>query len=259
MGSPRNRRMRRTHVAGFTLIEVLVVISIIALLVALLLPALSSAREAGRATTCASQQRQFVHAINAYAEDHNEWLPTASAFTLHGYNNPTWGAIVAHYLDFWYYTEWSVSHDTYPDHARWVGFFDTDRNEVSTPLQCPTAHDLKNTWGTKYAVTYGYNGADWGLGSHDGFRHGNYATVPWADRNGRVKRHWTVNPADTILSGDWEDVSGNYEYRPAWRQLNAPGELATMHNEAGNVLWLDGHLTAERRESLRDAHFDRRK
>ncbi|MBX3359460.1 MAG: prepilin-type N-terminal cleavage/methylation domain-containing protein [Phycisphaeraceae bacterium] len=54
---------------GFTLIELLVVIVIIALLVGLLLPALSSARETGRRAICASNQRQFAMAGAAYAND----------------------------------------------------------------------------------------------------------------------------------------------------------------------------------------------
>lgn len=60
---------------GFTLIELLVVISIIALLVALLLPALSSAREAGRRTSCLSNMRGLYQAATLYTYDFKGRLP----------------------------------------------------------------------------------------------------------------------------------------------------------------------------------------
>lgn len=56
----------KTMAHGFTLIELLVVIAIISLLIALLLPVLSSAREAGRRTKCASQLRQFASVLLMY-------------------------------------------------------------------------------------------------------------------------------------------------------------------------------------------------
>ncbi|MFA9478092.1 type II secretion system protein [Phycisphaerales bacterium AB-hyl4] len=63
------------RVKGFTLIELLVVISIIGLLVALLLPALSSAREMSKRAVCLSGMRQLAIGTTLYADDYNNWMP----------------------------------------------------------------------------------------------------------------------------------------------------------------------------------------
>jgi prepilin-type N-terminal cleavage/methylation domain-containing protein/prepilin-type processing-associated H-X9-DG protein len=60
---------------GFTLIELLVVLGIIGLLVGLLIPAVQSAREAGRRAQCATNLRQIGIAMNAYHAVHNMFPP----------------------------------------------------------------------------------------------------------------------------------------------------------------------------------------
>jgi len=58
---------------GFTLVELLVVISIIALLLAILLPGLSKAKEAARSVQCMSGQHQSMLAIRMYSDDYGGW------------------------------------------------------------------------------------------------------------------------------------------------------------------------------------------
>ena len=71
---PVRRRGSRPHRA-FTLIELLVVISIIAMLVAILLPALSNARDAARNTVCTNNLRQLGIALNVYLNDYDQTMP----------------------------------------------------------------------------------------------------------------------------------------------------------------------------------------
>ncbi len=63
------------HRAAFTLIELLVVIAVIALLMGLLVPVLSRAREQGRRAACMGNIRQFIIGIQVYASDYQERLP----------------------------------------------------------------------------------------------------------------------------------------------------------------------------------------
>lgn len=70
---------------GFTLVEVLIVIVIVGILAALILPAIESVREKGRATVCRSNLKQISLALDLYCEDNSGrfplyWNETESAF-----------------------------------------------------------------------------------------------------------------------------------------------------------------------------------
>jgi prepilin-type N-terminal cleavage/methylation domain-containing protein/prepilin-type processing-associated H-X9-DG protein len=72
---------------GFTLIELLVVIAIIAILAALLLPALSQARLKAERVTCLNNQKQLTMAWIMYADDFGQLPPNAS---INSYGTPSW-------------------------------------------------------------------------------------------------------------------------------------------------------------------------
>src|SRR6476659_1248497 len=69
--------MRRTSKQGFTLVELLVVIGIIALLVSLLLPSLNKARQAAARVACSAQMQQLGLGMQMYLNQYNSTYPPA--------------------------------------------------------------------------------------------------------------------------------------------------------------------------------------
>ncbi|MDD5597382.1 MAG: prepilin-type N-terminal cleavage/methylation domain-containing protein [Victivallaceae bacterium] len=124
----------------FTLLELLVVISIIAVLMALLLPALMKAAEKGRSIGCCNNQKQIGTAFHSYADDNEDFFPAQSA---PAYPIGSWCYLLSRYLGI----SWS-STETYPSSGPPV-------------FSCPTAKPFDKTEAIRttplYNLGYGCN------------------------------------------------------------------------------------------------------
>ena len=136
--SANPRQLRRS---AFTLVELLVVIAIIGILIALLLPAVQSAREAARRTQCASQLKQLCLATHNYQEARKQFPPAIDNSLAQGTSNGRGFSYLALLLP---YHEEKSAHDLINYQYSW----DDPHNNTArvTPLKifkCPSKDDLE--------------------------------------------------------------------------------------------------------------------
>lgn len=192
----------------FTLIELLVVIGIIAILAAMLLPALNKAREKAKTIKCSSNQKQIANMVIFYLDDNDSYYPAPWS----GAEN--WLA----QLSYIYLYKSNVS--------KYAEVFSRDRNLIA---RCPERTMTNDAYKDKYSgndnwVMYGINYYYFGGG---------------AGHNEAKKVVSMKHPSATIFAADASAENGK-GHITIWTGSAHP---YPRHNKGCNVLWADNHVS----------------
>jgi prepilin-type N-terminal cleavage/methylation domain-containing protein/prepilin-type processing-associated H-X9-DG protein len=198
---------------GFTLIELLVVIAIIAILAALLLPALARAKSKASAVQCLSQMRQIGLATTMYANENDGWLPRSSHSAM-AYGQLPWGYALVPYVIGRQFSQ--------PD-SLWTNLF-------KTLYHCPKDSSKKEDW------SYGKNVYP-ELSSQE------TGGPTWQRLDQMPRPAATVIYAEKIASSMADHLMAHF-----WLEGAQPEVDRNRHDRRSNYVYGDGHAAKQRFE-----------
>jgi prepilin-type processing-associated H-X9-DG protein/prepilin-type N-terminal cleavage/methylation domain-containing protein len=225
----------RPLISGFTLVELLVVIGIIAMLIGILLPALSRARETSKRVVCLSNLRQMAVAAQTYANNFKGFYPFAYWQTYSGTTTFTYC---------WDFT--TISSPGVPDQVVLGLLWENSGNQKIQ--QCPSFDGSANWYEDPY-TGYNYNTSYIGH-SQDEDEAEDPIPVP-------AKPSQVRNAAQVALFGDGQYVAGADKFMrapfPNPGDSNFSGRYSGTqgfrHQKMTNVAFCDGHA-----DSLRNCY-----
>lgn len=213
----------------FTLVELLVAISIIAILASLLLPALNKAREKGKAISCMNKMKQLGLAQGNYLVDYDDIFPPWRYMPESG-SIPilVWMAMYAPYLGLPVQNGWG-------DYTQ------------SGPFGCPSQRKWRTSSSGCYSISYGYNFIS--LGGSD------YTATSSSSYPRKVTQVKKPSLQLCHVEGCYNNNTASYreEGRPDVQQ----GHLSFRHDKRANTLYADGHVSAEDQQWLWLGHYNR--
>ena len=232
---------------GFTLVELLVVIGIIALLIAILLPALNSARKQAYTVTCASNLRQMGIAATMYINETKHY-PGHAAQRSAGVEFAVWPTRLRKYMATG--SAHGANQGVFRCPTQDPGEFEWKVDDTRPPVAVESDTGYGYNVGESLLLrqsgkfSYGYN--DWGVWNNQLPQRGLGGDV-WKATSRELKASQVRKPAEMIMIAD-NTPDGNWDFAIDPMEITeAPGKI---HKGGANVLWCDGHVTWHHQQEL---------